>query len=77
MALEQTINADAKNRLQGIMKYTEVATAVSRWTVTNSMRTELVNSLIEMCGITESSTGHKEIQTPRMKKDKDDLKMLK
>ena len=77
MALEQTINADAKNRLQGITKYADVATAVNRWTVTNSIKTELVNSLIEMCGITASSTAHKEIQTPRMKKDNDNLKMLK
>ena len=67
MALEQTINADAKNRLKGIMKYADVATAVNRWAITNSMKTELVNSLLEMSGMTESSYGHKETQTLRRK----------
>ena len=73
MALEQTINADAKNRLKGIMKYADVATAVNRCVITNSIKTELVNSLLEMSGMTESSYGHKETQTLRRKKDNEDL----
>ena len=77
MALEQTINADAKNRLKGIMKYADAAKAVNRWAITNSMKTELVNSLLEMSGMTESSYGHKETQTLRRKKDNEDLKSLK
>ena len=68
MALEQTINADAKNRLKGIMKYADVTTAVNRWAITTSMKTEFVNSLLEMSGMTESSYGHKETQTLRRKK---------
>ena len=38
MALEQTINADAKNCFKGIMKYANIASAVNRWPITNSMR---------------------------------------
>ena len=30
MALEQTINAEAKNRLKGIMAYADISTAVNR-----------------------------------------------
>ena len=77
MALEQTINADAKNRLKGIMKYADVSTAVNRWTVTNSMKSELVNRLLEIYGMSESSSGHKETQGPRMKRDNRDLSKLK
>ena len=76
-ALEQTINADAKNRLKGIMKYADVATAVNRWKITNSTKTEFVNSLLEMFGMVESSYGHKETQTLRKKKDNEDQKLLK
>ena len=56
------------------MKYADVSTAVNRWTITHSMKTELVNSLLDMCGMSESSAGHKETQPPRMKKDNNDLK---
>ena len=59
------------------MKYADVATAVNRWTKTNSMKTELVNCVLEMSGMTESSYGHKETQTLRKKKDNEDLKLLK
>ena len=77
MALEKIINVDAKNRLKGIMKYADVATAVNRWAITNSVKTELVKSLLEMLGMTESSYDHKETQILRRKKDNEDLKSLK
>ena len=57
MALEQTINAEAKNRLKGIMKYADVATAVNRWSITSSMKTELVNNMLELCGISKTTQG--------------------
>ena len=46
MALEQTINAEAKSRLKGVMAYADVSTAVNRWVITNAMRNELVNTLL-------------------------------
>ena len=39
MVLEQTINASAKNRLQGIMNFADNSTAINRWIVTASMKT--------------------------------------
>ena len=59
------------------MKYADVSTAVNRWTIIHSMKAELVNSLLDMCGMSESSARHKETQPPRMKKDNNDLKILK
>ena len=48
MALEQTINAKTKNRLKGITAYVYVASAVNRWVVVNSMRSQLVNPLLKL-----------------------------
>ena len=42
MALEQPINAEAINRLKGIMAYTDISTAVNRWITTDSMRSDLI-----------------------------------
>ena len=44
MAPEQTINAEAKSWLKGIMAYADVASAVNRCVVKNSMRNQLANS---------------------------------
>ena len=43
MALEQTINAEAKNRFKGIIGYADISIAVNRWITTNLMRGEIVN----------------------------------
>ena len=37
IALQQTINVEAINRLKCIMAYADVASAVNRWVVTNSV----------------------------------------
>ena len=42
MALEQTINRQPKNWLNGMMTYADVSTAVNHRITTNSMRSELV-----------------------------------
>ena len=39
IALEQTINANAKSRLKGIMAFANISTAVNRWIVTASFMT--------------------------------------
>ena len=49
----------------------DVATAVNRWT-----KTELVNSLLEIPGMAESSSGRKETHHLRMRKDNENLKSL-
>ena len=47
MALEQSINAHAKNRLKGIMAYADIDSAVNRWHVTSPMRSEIYNALLD------------------------------
>ena len=51
MALEQTINAHANSRLKGVMQYADVSMAVNRWLVTSSMKTKMMNSLLEYADI--------------------------
>ena len=75
MALEQTINAEAKSRLKGIMAYVDVA--VNRWVVTNSMRNKLVNSLLELVDLRYITDGNKELRQSRTEKDKYDLENIK
>lgn len=41
------------------MKNANVSTALNRWAVANSMKSELANSFLEMYGMSESSSGHK------------------
>ena len=55
-------------RLKGIMKYANFATTVNKLTVTNYMKFELLNNLLKMYGISESSSGLKETQLPRKKR---------
>ena len=47
MALEQTINAEGKNRLKGIIAFAGINSAVNRWQVTSSMKTQVIKSLLE------------------------------
>ena len=74
MALEQTINAEAKSRLNGIMPYADVASAVSMWVVTNSVRNQLVNSLLELTDLKHVTDGNKELRQRQTEKDKYDFK---
>ena len=62
MALEQTINAEAKSRLNGIMAYTDVASTVNMWVVTNSVRNQLVNSLLELTDLKHVTDANKELR---------------
>ena len=57
-------------RLKGIMKYANFATTLNKFTVTNYMKFEFLNSLLKMYGISESSSGLKETQLPKKKKRK-------
>ena len=51
MALEKTINAEAKSRLKGIIAFADVNTAVNRCLITSSMRTEIVNKVLNIAGL--------------------------
>ena len=56
MALEQTINADSKNRLKGIIGYADISSAVNRWITTNSMRSEIVNNIVRSSNNLKNAT---------------------
>ena len=76
MALEQTINAEAKNRLKEIIGYADISSAVNRWITTNSMRSEIAN-VLEIAHLDKSIDGTKELRTPRIVKDKEDVQKVK
>ena len=77
MALEQTINAEGKNRLKGIIGYADISSAVNRWITTNSMRSEIANNVLEIAHLDKSIDGTKELRTPRIVKDKEDVQKVK
>ena len=72
MALERTIKTETKSRLKGILDYADVASAVNRWVVTNSMRNQLVNTLLELVELKHTTDGNKEFRKSRTEKDKYD-----
>ena len=78
MALEQTINAEAKSRLKGIIAFADVNTAVNRWLITNSMRTEIVNKVLNIAGIgpTNDESQSKEASPGRIKRDARDMEKI-
>ena len=61
------------------MAYADVATAVNRWVVTNSVRNQLVNSLLELIDLKHTTDANKELQQKkaRRKKNKYDFKNIK
>ena len=77
MALEQTINAKTKNRLKGITAYVYVASAVNRWVVVNSLRSQLVNPLLKLVDLKHATDGNKKLQQSQTEKDKCDLDDIK
>ena len=60
MALEQTINAEAKHRLKRFMAYADISSAVNRLLVTSSLRSQIVNGLLEIADIQPPIEGNKE-----------------
>ena len=76
MALEQTINAEAKNRLKGIIGYADISIAVNRWITTNLMRGEIVN-VLEIADLGKPIGSTKEFRAPRIVKDEEDVQKFK
>ena len=76
MCREQTINAEANNRLRGIVVYADINSAVNRWLVTSTMRTHLLNDVLAelKCDFDDKS---KELRNSRIAKDHDDLNSLR
>ena len=63
--------AEAKSRLKGIIAFGDVNTAVNRWLITNSMRREIVNKVLNIAGIspTNDESQSKEVLPERIQWD--------
>ena len=77
MALEQTMNVEAKSRLKGFVAFADISTAVNRWIVTGSMRSQIVNSLLEVTDLKSYNSDNKELNKPRMERDNKDVDKIK
>ena len=77
MALEQTINAEAKNRLKGIIGYADISSAVNRWITTKLMGSEIVNNVLQISNLDKPIDGTKELRAPRIANDKEDVQTVK
>ena len=49
MALEQTISANAKSWLKGIMAFAYISTTVNQWIVSASMKNKILNAVYRLC----------------------------
>ena len=78
MASEQKVNAEAKSRLKGIIAFADVNTAVNRWLITSSMRTEIVNKVLNIAGLgpNDDENNNKEMSSTRVKRDARDLENI-
>ena len=47
VALKQTVSANAKSPLKGIMAFAEISTAADRWIVTASMKSKILNAVLD------------------------------
>ena len=77
MALEQTINPEAKSRLKGIIAFADVNTAVNRWLNTSPMHTEIVNKVLNIAGLSPNDDeNNNKVFPTRVKWDACDLENI-
>ena len=76
MAFEQAVNAEAKNRFKRIIGHADISSAVNRWINTNSMRSEMVNNVLEIADLDKPIDGTKELRAPRIAKNKEDVQKV-
>ena len=77
MVLEEKIKAEAKSRLKCIMAYADIVSAINRWVVTNSVRNQLVNSLLELVDLKYTTDCNKKLRQSQTEKNKCDLENIK
>lgn len=73
LTLEQTINANAANKLKGISAFTNSLNARHKWSETHSTRMAIITELMEFLGLNKSSEAvetsyHKEIKSGNFQK---------
>ena len=77
IALEQTINENAKSRLEGIMAFADISTAVNRWIVTASMKSKILNAVLDCADMKISYDESKELRASRIRAEQNHLSKLK
>ena len=60
-----------------IIGYADISSAVNRWITTNSMRSEIVNNVLDVADLDKPIDGTKELRVPRIAKDKEDIQKSK
>ena len=73
MAFEQTINANEKSWLKGIMAFAEISTAVNRWIVTASMKSKILNAVLDYADMNISYDESKELSASRIRAEQNHL----
>ena len=68
--LEQTINAEAKISSRGITAYADVPFVINRGIITNVMRTQLANWLLELVNLLHVYNGNKKLRESKSERDK-------
>ena len=53
---------------EGIMEFADINSAVNRWQVTNSMKTQIINSVLEITEIKNYKTETKEFNQTRIER---------
>ena len=76
MTLEQTVNRDAASRLTGIAAFGQSEAARKRWMMTRSVRSSIVNNLMNKAGLQSNEDITKELKPYRIKKDNEDLQKI-
>ncbi|CAG9818900.1 unnamed protein product [Phaedon cochleariae] len=69
LTLEQTINADAANKLTGITSFTNSISARRRWAASHSLRTSSVTNLLENLKLTSAEDVSNDLRNHRIEKD--------
>ena len=76
MALKQTINANAESRLKGIMVFADISTAENRWIVTASMKSNILNAVLDCADMSISCDESKELRASRIRVEQNHLSKL-
>ena len=77
MAFEQTINANEKSWLKGIMAFAEISTAVNRWIVTASMKSKILNAFLDYADMNISYDTSRELREFRAEQNHLSKKVIK
>ena len=63
--------------MKGKIGYADISCAANRWITTNSMRSEIVNNVLEIIDLDKPIDGTKELGASRIAKNKEDIQKVK